>query len=104
MLVHIRVSPSVGLLFIAMNEKPQRLRVNGRATIVADDPMIGRWAGSQRLVRVTPSDIFPNCPRYIRNLPAGEPSQYLPCAGAPPKEPARKSFDDFKDVVPSRRA
>ena len=101
---NIRVNPSVGLLFVAMNEKPQRLRVNGHATVVADDPMMGALAGSQLLVRVTPTDIFPNCPRYIPNLPAGEPSQYLPCAGASPKEPAWKSFDDFKDVVPSRRA
>ena len=101
---NIRVNPSVGLLFIAMNEKPQRLRVNGHAAVVADDSIMGQWAGSQLLVRVTPTDIFPNCPRYIPNLPAGEPSRYLPCAGAPPKEPAWKSFDDFKDVVPPRRA
>jgi hypothetical protein len=80
-----------------MNEKPQRLRVNGHA-------VMGRWAGSQLLVRVTPTDVFPNCPRYIPNLPAGEPSQYIPCAGAPPKEPAWKNFDDLKDVVPPRRA
>jgi predicted pyridoxine 5'-phosphate oxidase superfamily flavin-nucleotide-binding protein len=101
---NIRVNPSVGLLFIAMNEKPQRLRVNGRAVIVADDPLMTRWAGSQLLIRVTPTDIFPNCPRYIPDLPAGAPSQYIPCAGAPPIEPAWKGFDDFKDVVPPRRA
>jgi predicted pyridoxine 5'-phosphate oxidase superfamily flavin-nucleotide-binding protein len=100
---NIRVNASVGLLFIAMNEKPQRLRVNGRAVIVADDPLLGQMSGGQLLIRVTPTDIFPNCPRYIPNLSAGEPSQYIPCAGATPKEPAWKSFDDFKDVVPPRR-
>jgi hypothetical protein len=31
---NIRVNPSVGLLFIAMTEKPQRLRVNGQAMVV----------------------------------------------------------------------
>jgi len=101
---NIRVNPSVGLLFIAMTEKPQRLRVNGRAVVVDDDPMLRELSGSQLLVRVTPTDIFPNCPRYIPDLPAGEASQYIPCAGAPPKEPAWKGFDDFKDVVPPRRA
>jgi predicted pyridoxine 5'-phosphate oxidase superfamily flavin-nucleotide-binding protein len=100
---NIRVNPNVGLLFVAMNEKPQRLRVNGRAVIVADDPLLGQMSGGQLLIRVTPTDIFPNCPRYIPNLSAGEPSQYIPCAGATPKEPAWKSFDDFKDVVPPRR-
>ena len=64
----------------------------------------GHVSRGQLLVRVTPTDIFPNCPRYIPNLPAGEPSQYIPCTEAPPKEPAWKSFDDFKDVVPPRRA
>jgi predicted pyridoxine 5'-phosphate oxidase superfamily flavin-nucleotide-binding protein len=101
---NIRVNPKVGLLFIAMNEKPQRLRVNGHAVIVEDDPLMGEWSGSQLLIRVTPTDIFPNCPRYIPDLPAGAPSRYIPCAATPPIEPAWKGFDDFKDVVPPRRA
>ncbi len=101
---NISVNPSVGLLFIGLDEKPQRLRVNGRATIVRDDPLMSRTAGSQLMVRVTPTDIFPNCPRYIPDLPGRAPSPYVPCAGVPPKEPAWKGFDDFKDVVPPRRA
>jgi uncharacterized protein len=101
---NIRVNPSVGLLFIAMSEKPQRLRVNGRAVVVEDDPLMGAFPGSQLLIRVTPTDIFPNCPRYIPDLPAGMASPYVPCAGVPAKEPAWKGFDDFKDVVPPRRA
>ncbi len=100
---NIRVNPHVGLLFIAMTEKPQRLRVNGRAVIVDDEAVIGQLAGAQLLIRVTPTDIFPNCPRYIPNLPAGAASEYIPRAGAPSKEPAWKGFDDFKDVVPPRR-
>jgi predicted pyridoxine 5'-phosphate oxidase superfamily flavin-nucleotide-binding protein len=101
---NIRDNPSVGLLFIAMGEKPQRLRVNGRAVVVEDDPLMVRFPGSQLLVKVTPTDIFPNCPRYIPDLPAGQPSPYIPCAGVPAKEPAWKGFDDFKDVVPPRWA
>jgi uncharacterized protein len=100
---NIRINPSVGLLFIAMNDKPQRLRVNGHAVIVEDDPLLRHLPGGQLLVRVTPTDIFPNCPRYIPNLPAGEPSLYIPRRDAPPKEPAWKGFEDFKDVVPPRR-
>jgi uncharacterized protein len=101
---NIRDNPSVGLLFIAMSEKPQRLRVNGRAVVVEDDPLMARFPGSQLLVKVTPTDIFPNCPRYIPDLPASAPSPYIPCPGVPAKEPAWKGFDDFKDVVPPRRA
>lgn len=100
---NIRSNPHVGLLFIDMGEKPRRLRVNGRATVHLDDPMMGSFTGAQILVRVVPQHIFPNCPRYIPNLQSGDPSPYAPCAGVPPKEPAWKSFDAFKDVVPPRR-
>jgi hypothetical protein len=92
------------LLFMAMNEAPKRLRVNGRASVSFDDPMITSFAGAQALIRVTPEHIFPNCPRYIHDLKHGTPSQYTPAPGAPAVEPAWKSFDSFKDVVPPRKA
>lgn len=100
---NIKVNPQVGLLFLTMGEKPQRLRVNGRASLHFDDPMISQLPGAQLIVRVVPEHIFPNCPRYIPNLQSGEPSQYLPREDAEPTEPAWKSFDAFKDVVPPRR-
>jgi hypothetical protein len=99
---NIQANPQVGLLFIAMGAKPQRLRVNGRATLHPDDPMIQEWPGAQMIVRVVPENIFPNCPRYIPNLETGETSQYLPSEVTAPTEPAWKSFDAFKDVVPPR--
>jgi len=86
-----------------MGEAPKRLRVNGRAEVVADDPLMAEIPGAQLLVKVTPTDIFPNCPRYIPNLGAGEPSPYLPEAGIPPLEPKWKAFGIFADVVPPRR-
>ena len=100
---NIQLNPQVGLLFMTMGEKPQRLRVNGRATLQFDDPMMRGLPGAQLVVQVVPEHIFPNCPRYIPNLQTGEPSQYLPCEGVAPKEPAWKSFDAFKDVVPPRQ-
>jgi hypothetical protein len=100
---NISANPHVGLLFISMGEKQQRLRVNGRATLHLDDPALADQPGAQILVRVVPEHIFPNCPRYIPNLQKGEPSPFLPAEAAEPKEPAWKSFDSFKDVVPPRR-
>ena len=101
---NIKANPFVGLLFIAMGESPKRLRVNGTAELDAADPMIAEFAGAQMLVKVTAEHIFPNCPRYIPDLGAGTSSVYLPRAGAAPVEPAWKGFDDFKDVVPPRKA
>jgi hypothetical protein len=100
---NIRSNPQVGMLFIAMNEMPKRLRVNGRATVSLDDELLVQFAGAQAIVRVTPEHIFPNCPRYIPNLATGSESPYIPRAGAVPAEPAWKRFENFKTVVPPRR-
>jgi len=99
---NLRANPHVGLLFIAMGEKPGRLRVNGTVEIAFDDPMLEGMAGGQLLVKVTPTDIFPNCPRYIPRLQMVEPSPYVPRPDEPPLEPKWKSFDIFADVVPPR--
>ena len=100
---NILVNPQVGMLFIAMGEAPKRLRVNGTARIVRDDPAMADVPGAQLLVKVTPVDIFPNCPRYIPHAERFTASEYLPAAHAEPVEPKWKSFGAFSDVVPPRR-
>lgn len=99
---NLAVNPHVGLLFLGVGETPKRLRVNGRASLSLDDPLIAGIPGAQALVRVVPEDIFPNCPRYIPQLQVIEPSEYAPRAGEPPLEPKWKSFETFRDVVPPR--
>ena len=101
---NIAANPHVGLLFIAMGDKPGRLRVNGRAEVVRDDPAMAAIPGAQLLVRVTPTDIFPNCPRYIPQMMMEAASPYVPVADAAPVEPRWKAFPDFADVVPPRRS
>lgn len=100
---NIGVNPHVGILFISMGDAPKRLRVNGRAEVVREDPLIDAIPGAQLLVKVTPAAIFPNCPRYVPSLQQVEPSAYLPKAEGPPVEPKWKSFEMFADVVPPRR-
>ncbi|WP_413876373.1 pyridoxamine 5'-phosphate oxidase family protein [Albidovulum sp.] len=97
---NIAVNPAVGLLFIAMGERPARLRVNGTASVARDDPLLAGFAGAQLIVRVRARAVFPNCPRYIPA--AGAPSPYIPKAAEPPVEPAWKGYEDFRDVVPPR--
>lgn len=101
---NIASNPLVGMLFISFGAKPKRVRVNGRAVVATDDPLIAEFAGAQAVIRVTPVDIFPNCPRYIPDPAAGKASPYVPCAGEAPVEPAWKSFEMFSDVVPPRKA
>ena len=99
---NLRANPHLGLLFISMGERPARLRVNGIAEVVSDDPLLATMAGAQLLVKVTPTDIFPNCPRYIPNLQGLTPSQDIPRQAEPSVEPKWKSMADFADVTPPR--
>jgi len=100
---NVLANPHVGLLFLRAGEKRGRLRVNGRAELSFDETALAAIPGAQMLVRVTAEHIFPNCPRYIPWLEVKEESIYVPKAGAAPVEPAWKSFDQFKDVVPPRK-
>lgn len=100
---NIVVNPAVALLFTKMGEAPKRLRINGRASVSFDDPLIEATPGAQAIVRVTPEHVFPNCPRYIHDIEHAKASSYTPQAGQRPLEPAWKSFDAFKNVVPPRK-
>ena len=99
---NVLVNPAVGLLFIDF-ESPRRLRVNGRASIADDDPLLAEIPGAQLIVRVQADLIFPNCPRYIHRSAAGELSTYVPRAGHVPPEPKWKSMDFVVDVLPGAR-
>jgi predicted pyridoxine 5'-phosphate oxidase superfamily flavin-nucleotide-binding protein len=100
---NILVNVEVGLLFIAMHGRPQRLRVNGTATVSRNDPLLARTVGAQLMVRVTARVIFPNCPRYIPDMQLVDPSVYAPRPGVEPPEPAWKDFDSFKDCIHPRQ-
>ena len=78
---NLRVNPHVALLFIDFSaDRPRRLRLNGEASIEADDPLLARFPGSQFVVRVSVRAIFPNCPRYIHKMQRAERSPYVPRA------------------------
>ena len=96
---NILLNPHVGLLFIDF-EAPRRIRVNGRATLHADDPLLGEFVGAQLIVRVQVESIFPNCPRYIHKLQLVEESPYAPCEGHTPPVPEWKQRPVFREVLP----
>ncbi len=100
---NIVVNADVGLLFIALHGRPQRLRVNGTATVSREDPLLASTVGAQMIVRVTARVIFPNCPRYIPDMQLVDPSVYAPRPGYDAPEPVWKGFDVFKDCVHPRQ-
>jgi uncharacterized protein len=100
---NLTVNANVGLLFIALHDKPRRLRVNGSAAVNRDDPLLAKTVGAQLIVRVKALAIFPNCPRYIPTMTLVEPSVYAPHPGCEPVEPAWKGFADFREYMHPRQ-
>lgn len=98
---NVRVNPRVGLLFLDF-ETPKRLRINGTATVSAEDPLLAELPGAVFVVRFTAERIFPNCPRYIHKMQLVEESVHSPRPDYTPPVPAWKTFDEFKDALPPR--
>ena len=99
---NINTSHKVGMLFIDF-ETPHRVRVHGDATVAQDDPMLSEFVGAELLVRVTVTEAFINCPRYIHQYQRVQTSKYAPqteCA-APPA-PQWKRIDALQDALPAR--
>ena len=96
---NILVNPSVGLLFIDFEDQ-NRMRVQGKATISDDDPLLGEFPGAQLIVRVKAERIFPNCPRYIHKMKLLEHSVFAPAADHSPPVPGWKQMPVFKDYLP----
>jgi len=90
----------VGLLFISF-QVPHRLRVQGRAEIVLDDPLMADYPGALLLVRVAIREIFVNCPRYIHGYQQTGRSKYVPADGVEPPIPAWKRIDFVQDALPA---
>ena len=88
----------VGMLFISF-EKPHRIRVQGTATITRDDPLMARFPGAELLVRVTLSEMWQNCPRYIHRYQKLEPSRYVPKAECETPMAGWKHIDIVQDVI-----
>ncbi len=91
-------NPRVGLLFVDF-EGQKRLRLNGTASIDADDPLLPAYPRAQCVVRVSATEVFPNCPRYIHKLELVERSRFTPRADCEPPVPSWKRSDWARDVL-----
>ena len=98
---NVTVNPHVGMLFIDFtSERPSRLRLNGVASIEDGDPLVATYPGAQFVVRVTATQVFPNCPRYIHRMALVERSRFVPAADGTAPVPDWKRSDLACDVLP----
>jgi len=96
---NVLVNPKVGMLFVDF-ERPNRMRINGIASLHDDDQLLTSFEGAQLIVRVRAERIFPNCPRYIHKMQVVEHSVYSPRPGHVPPVPEWKQMDVFRDYLP----
>ena len=99
---NLLVNPQVGMLFVDFTaQRPSRLRLNGVARIDEGDELVTAWPGAQFAVRVTATQVFPNCPRYIHRMALVERSRFVPREQQPVPVPEWKRTDWACDVLPA---
>ena len=95
---NIASTAQVGMLFIDFHSA-RRLRIQGTARVTPNDSTMDRFPGAQHLVRITTSQIFVNCGRYIHQLETHELSAHVPDAAGRQPFPAWKRIDIIADSL-----
>lgn len=95
---NIEANRRVGLLFIDF-ERPHRMRFQGEASVASDDPLLGEYKEAELVVRVSLSELFVNCPRYVHRHRRVEDSRYVPREGRVTPMAEWKRVEGFQDVL-----
>lgn len=100
---NIAANNQVGILFIDF-EKPHRIRLQGIASVSRDDPMIDAWKEAELVVRITVSELWQNCPRYIHRYTKVQDSRYVPNEACETPIAEWKRTDAVQDVLRPQEA
>jgi predicted pyridoxine 5'-phosphate oxidase superfamily flavin-nucleotide-binding protein len=96
---NLMTTKKVGLLFIDF-EGRKRMRLNGVASVADDDPLLAEFPEAQMVVRVTATEVFPNCPRYIHEYKLVKRSRFVPKRECETPVPQWKQSEWAHDVLP----
>ena len=96
---NLMTTKKVGLLFIDF-EGRKRMRLNGVASVADDDPLLAEFPEAQMIVRVTATEVFPNCPRYIHEYRLVKRSRFVPKRECETPVPQWKQSEWAHDVLP----
>jgi len=95
---NIGETSNVGMLFLDF-ETPNRLRIQGKASLSATDPWLKKYHEAELIVRVSVTDVIINCPRYIHRMKRIERSRYVPREGAETPHAEWKRIDMIQDAL-----
>ncbi len=98
---NIVASGKVGMLFIDM-ETPNRIRVQGNASVSNEDPEMDAYPGANMIVRVDVTSCFLNCARYIHKHKRISDSPYVPDQDGNQPYPSWKRIDLVQDALPQK--
>ncbi len=90
--------PEIGFLFIDF-EKPFRLRVQGRAEVVRSGPLVEMFEEAELVAKVTVSDVWMNCPRYVHRYKREQVSRYVPRSGIETPLCEWKRIQGLEDIL-----
>jgi hypothetical protein len=95
---NIESQGKIGMLFIDF-ETPHRVRVQGKAKLVREHPLLAEYTEAKYLILVEVTKIWVNCPRYIHKYKKLDQSKYVPepCKVTP--IPAWKRLDIVQDAI-----
>lgn len=95
---NIEGQAKVGLLFVDF-ETPHRLRLQGTARLLRDDPILESWAEAKYAISVSVTKCWVNCPRYVHKYKRLDQSRYVPepCKTTPLA--SWKRLDMVQDVL-----
>jgi predicted pyridoxine 5'-phosphate oxidase superfamily flavin-nucleotide-binding protein len=96
---NIRAHAEVGMLFMDF-EQPNRVRVNGVASVDLEDPLLPSMTGAVLVVRVRTTQVFPNCSRYIHKMQLVERSHFVPEPDVAPPVPDWKRMSWAQEFLP----
>jgi predicted pyridoxine 5'-phosphate oxidase superfamily flavin-nucleotide-binding protein len=96
---NLMTTKKVGLLFIDF-EGRKRMRLNGVASVADDDPLLAEFPEAQMIVRVSATEVFPNCPRYIHEYKLVKRSRFVPKRECETPVPQWKQSEWAHDVLP----
>src|SRR5260370_6494405 len=99
---NIRAHANVGMLFIDF-EQPNRVRVNGVATVDPQDPLAAEMTGATLVVRVRTAQVFPNSSRYIHKMRLVERSKFVPKPDIEPPIPDSRRTTSAQPDLPVHR-
>jgi uncharacterized protein len=98
---NISATSNIGMLFLDF-ETPNRLRLQGKASISANDPLLREYKDAELIVRVEVTDVIINCPRYIHKMTRVAQSPAVPTPEKETPYAQWKRIDVVQDALPAK--